>query len=237
VQSWALWAGARLLQGTFLRRLDNSVNNREGGAGRRRQFALAYGVIEFQGYKNRIHSQNKAKDWWSTHLDEVRYDPTAEVEGSFNSCSSSKRSAVSAHTGLPLTSPRFEGELQQQPLELTGRDHGPRAKPHSPSPCPASSHPPLLVGFSLRCRCRCRRRHRLRPPQGAARWFLLFACASQQYRFGLCLVFCVSSSSPTEHTSCCGNNYFIGMSNLHDSHESSKKSVHRLHLLVNSVSC
>lgn len=53
----------------------------------------------------------------------------------------------------------------------------------------------------------------------------------------LAFVICVSKSSLTKCISCYGNNYLIGMSNLHDSHKSSKKSVHMLHLLLNSVSC
>lgn len=48
---------------------------------------------------------------------------------------------------------------------------------------------------------------------------------------------CVSNSSPTKYISCYGNNYFVGMSNLHDSNKSSKKSVHMLHLLLHSVTC
>lgn len=68
-------------------------------AGGRRHFALAYGVTEFQGYKTRAGSQNKAKDWWITHLGEVRYDPAAGVKGRFSSCLSSKHSAVLSMLG------------------------------------------------------------------------------------------------------------------------------------------
>lgn len=42
-----------------------------------------YGITELEGYKNRTHSQDKAKAWWITHLDEVRCDPTAEVKRRF----------------------------------------------------------------------------------------------------------------------------------------------------------
>lgn len=79
--SWALQAGARLFMGTFLCSPYNLVNNREGSAVRWRQFALLYGITDFQGYKNRTRSQNKTKDRWISHLDIVRYDPTAEVKG------------------------------------------------------------------------------------------------------------------------------------------------------------
>lgn len=93
--------------GTFLCSPYNLVNNREGSAVRWRQFALVYGITDFEGYKNRTRSQNKTKDGWISHLDIVRYHPTVEVKGRFNSCLSSKCSAVSAHTGLALKSPCF----------------------------------------------------------------------------------------------------------------------------------
>lgn len=50
-------------------------------------------------------------------------------------------------------------------------------------------------------------------------------------------VMCVSNSSLTKYISHYGNDYFLRMSNLHDNPENSKKSVHMLHLLLNSVSC
>lgn len=82
-----------------------TVQFSEGGAGRQRQFALVYGITVFQGYKNRTRRKNKGKEWWITSLDKVRYDCLAEVKGRFNSCLSSKCSALSAHTGLALKPP------------------------------------------------------------------------------------------------------------------------------------
>lgn len=137
--SWVLWRRPGCSRHIPLQSLQ--FRSQQGaGPGRWSQFALVYGIAEFQGYKNRTCSQDKAKGWWITHLDGVRCDPIAEVERRFYSCLSSKHcsfctSWASLNISVILRRPVAAAEqeiLQQQhlnPLE------------EMPAPSPAAPHP------------------------------------------------------------------------------------------------
>lgn len=145
------------------------------------------GSLDFRATKPELAARIRQKDWWITHLDKVRCDPTAEAKGRFHSCLSSKRSAVSARTGLALKSPRFQGELWQLLSEkprsnnhLNSLEEITTLAPGHTAPRSAQfrPHPPLLVESPLRHPIRCRRQHTLELSQRAALRFTLFACAS-----------------------------------------------------------